>query len=118
MRSQAILRRLALRRPGSRRNAAPTTPVRRLGSQLRPAPEAQWLLVTSACLMPRAVGAFRRAGFQVIAAPCDWRAAEWRRLRRSASQNLAQADLAVRVHLGLLTYRVRDRSTSELFPNP
>src|SRR5258708_7410774 len=39
-----------------------------------PKPGERWLLVTSACHMPRSIGAFRRAGFAVEAYPVDSRA--------------------------------------------
>ena len=40
-----------------------------------PKPGERWLLVTSAYHMPRAVGAFRKAGFEVDAYPVDYRTA-------------------------------------------
>src|SRR5690606_8417241 len=39
----------------------------------RPQPGETWLLVTSAFHMPRAVGAFRQAGFPVVPWPADYR---------------------------------------------
>lgn len=39
---------------------------------LNPRPEDQWLLVTSAYHMPRSVGLFRKAGFNVIPYPVDY----------------------------------------------
>ncbi len=38
---------------------------------LRPTPQDRWLLVTSAFHMPRSVGVFRKAGFDVIPYPVD-----------------------------------------------
>ncbi len=38
-----------------------------------PKPGERWLLVTSAFHMPRAIAAFRAAGFAVEAYPVDWR---------------------------------------------
>ena len=38
-----------------------------------PQPGERWLLVTSAYHMPRAMAAFRAAGFAVEAYPVDWR---------------------------------------------
>ena len=38
-----------------------------------PKPGESWLLVTSAFHMPRAIAAFRAAGFPVEAYPVDWR---------------------------------------------
>src|SRR5690606_34882032 len=40
---------------------------------LEPRPGDTWLLVTSAWHMPRAVGAFRQAGFDVVPWPADYR---------------------------------------------
>ena len=38
-----------------------------------PKPGERWLLVTSAFHMPRAIAAFRAAGFPIEAYPVDWR---------------------------------------------
>ena len=38
-----------------------------------PRPGERWLLVTSAFHMPRSVGLFRKAGFNVEPYPVDWR---------------------------------------------
>lgn len=40
---------------------------------IHPKPEDKWLLVTSANHMPRAVGDFRRAGWQVVPYPVDYK---------------------------------------------
>ena len=42
-------------------------------AMLQPKPDQSWLLVTSAYHMPRAMGLFRKAGFNVIAYPVDYR---------------------------------------------
>lgn len=39
---------------------------------VKPNPQDQWLLVTSAYHMPRSVGLFRKAGFNVIPCPVDY----------------------------------------------
>lgn len=39
---------------------------------INPNPQDQWLLVTSAYHMPRSVGLFRKAGFNVIPCPVDY----------------------------------------------
>jgi uncharacterized SAM-binding protein YcdF (DUF218 family) len=87
---------------------------------VKPKPGERWLLVTSAHHMPRAVGCFRRVGFQVEAYPVDWRTGGlqdlWRPFR-SASAGLARTDAAVREWIGLLVYWLIGR-TSELFPGP
>jgi uncharacterized SAM-binding protein YcdF (DUF218 family) len=40
---------------------------------IHPTPQSQWLLVTSAYHMPRAMGTFQSAGVNVIAFPVGWR---------------------------------------------
>lgn len=80
----------------------------------------RWLLVTSAYHMPRAVGAFRRAGFPVEACPVDWRThsrADALRPFGSLGDGLRRTDTAVREWIGLLAYRLSGR-TAALFPAP
>jgi uncharacterized SAM-binding protein YcdF (DUF218 family) len=85
-----------------------------------PKPGERWLLVTSAYHMPRAVGAFRRAGFPVEACPVDYRtpgpAGLWTPFV-SVTAGLRRTDTAAREWFGLVTYWLTDRS-SELFPAP
>jgi len=85
-----------------------------------PKPGERWLLVTSAYHMPRAIGAFRRAGFLVEAYPVDWRTrgpSDVARPFDSLADGLKRSDAAVREFIGLLTYWIGGR-TSELFPRP
>ncbi len=86
----------------------------------QPKPGERWLLVTSAYHMPRAVAAFRAAGFAVEPYPVDWRT----RGPAAAGQpflsfvgGLGQTDLAMHEWVGLLAYRLTGR-TAELFPAP
>ncbi len=85
-----------------------------------PKPGERWLLVTSAAHMPRAIAAFRAAGFPVEAYPVNWHtrgprdAAE---LFDSFVGGLAMTDHAAHEWLGLAVYWVTGR-TSELFPAP
>jgi uncharacterized SAM-binding protein YcdF (DUF218 family) len=85
-----------------------------------PKPGERWLLVTSAWHMPRAVGAFRKAGFAVEAYPVDYRtpgaAGLWIPFG-SVSTGLRRTDTAVREWFGLVTYWLTGRS-SALFPAP
>jgi uncharacterized SAM-binding protein YcdF (DUF218 family) len=78
-----------------------------------PKPGETWLLVTSAVHMPRAVGAFRRAGFAVIADPVDYRTAgnseDWR-LNREPVAGLADFQAAIHEWLGLVAYRLSGKS--------
>jgi len=78
---------------------------------VHPEPGERWLLVTSAYHMPRAIGCFRKAGFNVVAAPAD------RQLRQSpgswsVSRNLSKLDLATREYLGLYVYWILGRTSS------
>ncbi len=85
-----------------------------------PKPGERWLLVTSAYHMPRAIAAFRAAGFPVEAYPVDWRTRGPIDLVRpfpSLSNGLWQTDTAVHEWLGLLLYRLAG-TTSELLPSP
>jgi uncharacterized SAM-binding protein YcdF (DUF218 family) len=85
-----------------------------------PKPGERWLLVTSAYHMPRAIGAFRRAGFPVEAYPVDYRttgpADVWIPFDSMAT-GLRRTDIAAHEWIGLLTYWLTGR-TSELFPAP
>jgi uncharacterized SAM-binding protein YcdF (DUF218 family) len=87
---------------------------------LMPKPGERWLLVTSAYHMPRAMGTFRAAGFDVEAYPVDWRTRGWidaGRLFDDLSGGLARADVAGHEWIGLVTYWMTGRS-SALFPAP
>jgi uncharacterized SAM-binding protein YcdF (DUF218 family) len=87
---------------------------------LAPTPEHRFLLVTSSFHMPRAMGAFRRAGFEVEAYPVDWRTRGWRDASQPfdrLSSGLARADVAIHEWIGLIVYWMTDRSTA-LFPAP
>jgi len=79
-----------------------------------------WLLVTSAFHMPRAIGAFRAAGFTVEAYPVDWRTRGWADAAwpfRRLSLGLARSDAAVHEWIGLVAYWLTGRSSS-LLPGP
>jgi uncharacterized SAM-binding protein YcdF (DUF218 family) len=85
-----------------------------------PGPGERWLLVTSAHHMPRAVGAFRRAGFPVEPYPVDWRTRGTVDLMRpfaAAADGLKRTDTAMREWVGLAVYRLTGR-IPELFPGP
>jgi uncharacterized SAM-binding protein YcdF (DUF218 family) len=85
-----------------------------------PKPGERWLLVTSAFHMPRSIGAFRHAGFEVEAYPVDWRSRGWIDAASpfdQLSHGLARTDVAVHEWSGLIAYRLTGRS-SALFPAP
>jgi uncharacterized SAM-binding protein YcdF (DUF218 family) len=77
----------------------------------------QWILVTSANHMPRAMACFLAHGFPVIAYPVDFRTMGTEHLRflPAVSEGLGAFDLAVHEWLGLFTYRLFGL-TDELFP--
>jgi uncharacterized SAM-binding protein YcdF (DUF218 family) len=80
----------------------------------------QWLLVTSAYHMPRAMGVFRAAGFAVEAYPVDWRTRGWIDARRpflTLSGGLGRFDTAAHEWIGLVSYRLAGR-TNTWFPAP
>lgn len=82
------------------------------------APHTRWLLVTSAYHMPRAIGVFRTAGFNVTAYPVDYRTHDWGDLLRpfeSVPAGLTRLDLAAKEWIGLIVYRLTGR-THALFP--
>lgn len=86
----------------------------------QPKPGERWLLVTSAFHMPRAMAAFRAAGFAVEACPVDWRtrgSLDAARFFGSLSEGLARTDAAVHEWVGLVAYRITGK-TKELFPAP
>ena len=85
-----------------------------------PKPGERWLLVTSAWHMPRAIGLFRKAGFDVEAWPSDYRTAgpgdAWR-VFASPSEGLRRLDFVVKEWLGLVVNWLTGRS-DKLFPAP
>jgi uncharacterized SAM-binding protein YcdF (DUF218 family) len=87
---------------------------------VQPADGEKWLLVTSAWHMPRAIGAFRQAGFPVIAYPVDFRSTgphyAWRAFTEVA-RGLRVSDLMMKEWVGLVAYRLTGR-TDELLPSP
>jgi uncharacterized SAM-binding protein YcdF (DUF218 family) len=78
------------------------------------------VLVTSALHMPRAVGLFKKQGFEVTPAPADYNLTEvdWQRLWEPnlttqlfnllpSVGNLSDTTTALKEYLGILTYRLR-----------
>jgi uncharacterized SAM-binding protein YcdF (DUF218 family) len=100
------------------RNTIENAVFSRLLAQAKPG--ERWLLVTSAFHMPRAIAAFRAAGFPVEAYPVNWRTRgpiDATQLFASFTAGLGMTDLAVHEWVGLLAYRLTGR-TAELFPAP
>ena len=87
---------------------------------IAPKPGERWLLVTSALHMPRAIGAFRQAGFPVEAYPVDYQTDGWKDLRKISGSLLGdvnKTDAAIHEWLGLLVYWATGR-IPVLFPGP
>ena len=81
---------------------------------------ARWLLITSAYHMPRSMGAFRQAGFDVEPWPVDYRtrgSEDYLKPFDKVSEGLRRVDTATREWVGLLAYWFTGR-TSALFPSP
>lgn len=95
-------------------NAAFTKPL------IKPVKGKRYLLVTSAWHMPRAVGVFRKLGYDIVAWPVDFRTAGASDLARPMSHlwvGLERCDITVKEYIGLLAYWLTGRSSS-LFPAP
>ncbi|MDX1580135.1 MAG: YdcF family protein [Alphaproteobacteria bacterium] len=78
-----------------------------------------WLLVTSASHMPRAMGVFRKQGWDLTPYPVDYSTTHtfiWFGLP-SIGRNLADLDYAVRAWAALIVYWVQGYS-DEVFPGP
>jgi uncharacterized SAM-binding protein YcdF (DUF218 family) len=86
---------------------------------IRPAPGQNWVLVTSAYHMPRAVATFAAVGWPVIPYPVDYRVDPATGLRANFSllDGLSAATLAGKEWAGLVGYRGMGW-THELFPAP
>lgn len=79
---------------------------------VEPQPGETWLLVTSAFHMPRAMGLFRKAGFDVVAWPTDYKTAGTETLglaQDNALDSLRNLSLAIREWIGLIAYRAAGR---------
>jgi uncharacterized SAM-binding protein YcdF (DUF218 family) len=87
---------------------------------VQPKPNEVWLLVTSASHMPRAMGVFRKAGWQgIIAWPVNYRTGHSLAALYDAPfpERLGQFEWGFREWLGLISYRLMGR-TDALLPAP
>lgn len=84
-----------------------------------PKPGETWLLVTSAFHMPRSVGSFRKAGWNIVPFPVDYLTlgyAEWSD-DPELSRQLRRLDIAAHEWVGLLGYAALGW-TDAVFPRP
>ncbi len=91
-----------------------------LYEMLRPKPGERYALVTSAYHMPRSMGTFRKAGFDVIAYPVDYRtrgAVDLVSPFWDLPEGLERTDTGVKEWVGLLAYWLSGRSNA-LWPAP
>jgi uncharacterized SAM-binding protein YcdF (DUF218 family) len=87
---------------------------------LKPKPGERWLLVTLASHMPRAIGCFRVAGFEVVPYPVGFRTGGPSHLFvLDATGSLAffLLDVAAKEWIGLIAYGLMGK-TDALFPAP
>ncbi len=97
----------------TRENAAKTALL------LKPTPDQEWVLVTSAYHMPRSVGLFRKAGFNVLPFPLDYHSPGkyemWFFL--GLALNLQAWQASSREWLGMIINTLMGRS-DEFYPGP
>lgn len=75
---------------------------------LRPQPGETWLLVTSAMHLPRALGAFRAAGWDVLPWPVAYKTKRGGlRWEETPGQRVGLLDAALHEWVGLLAYRLQ-----------
>jgi uncharacterized SAM-binding protein YcdF (DUF218 family) len=86
---------------------------------LKPKTNERWMLVTSALHMPRAVGCFRVAGFQVDPYPVEFTTAQSHPFAgfTPGSAALVHVDMTAKEWIGLIAYRLMGK-TDALFPGP
>ncbi len=87
---------------------------------IKPLPDQTFLLVTSAFHMPRAMGTFRNAGWNVVAWPVDYRTAGAREAGHFFYDPIlfvSNFSLAFKEYLGLFGYWVTGK-TGQIFPAP
>jgi uncharacterized SAM-binding protein YcdF (DUF218 family) len=85
-----------------------------------PQPGETWLLVTSAFHMPRSMGLFRKAAFDVLPWPVDYRTSGkegFGLFRDNAADAVQNTTVAIREWIGLFAYWLSGR-IDEPFPGP
>ncbi len=86
---------------------------------VNPGPDETWILITSAFHMPRSMGVFRKAGWNVIPYPVDYSygADETQALFFSLPGGLVTLSSGLHEWLGLVFYRLTGK-TDHFFPAP
>jgi uncharacterized SAM-binding protein YcdF (DUF218 family) len=86
---------------------------------VQPKPGETWLLVTSASHMPRSMGVFRQAGWEIIPWPVNYRTGDTAAARLDASfpERLREFEWGVREWVGLISYWLMGRTPAP-FPAP
>lgn len=88
---------------------------------IQPKSGERWLLVTSASHMPRAVGLFRKVGFEVIPYPVDYSTtglpSDYVAVYFDLNDKLDVLTRAMREYVGLAAYRLTGK-IDDLFPAP
>lgn len=85
-----------------------------------PKPGETWLLVTSAYHMPRSIGCFRKAGFDIVAWPVDYKTPAKQSFSfylESPNEALSRFSVAMREWVGLAAYWLTGK-TDMLLPQP
>jgi uncharacterized SAM-binding protein YcdF (DUF218 family) len=85
-----------------------------------PKPGETWILITSAFHMPRSVGLFRKAGFNVVPWPSDYRTSGKEGIgltEDNPQDSLQNMSIALREWVGLIAYHLAGR-TDQLLPSP
>jgi len=87
---------------------------------VKPSPDENWLLVTSAFHMPRSIGIYRKAGWKnIIPWPVDYRTrgpSDYFKFSPKPSKSISRTDIAAREWQGLLAYWLTGK-TDALFPS-
>ncbi len=89
-------------------------------AMVEPKSGERWLLLTSAFHMPRSVGLFRKAGFNIEPCPVDWRVggrSDLVAFSSIATEGLGRTEVGMREWLGLMAYRATGK-IDELLPGP
>jgi len=80
-------------------------------SLIQPKPEQNWLLVTSAWHMPRAISCFRKAGWNVYASPAGYQTTGFYQSHPNFefTRQLRLLSVAVHEYVGLISYYLMER---------